>query len=78
MQVVMILLPVLILLGWAVGKEVDLGVDVSFIIFTFLGTLLVCHVTRLGRSDWLQGFYLAFFYILIALYYALLPSKPGL
>ena len=73
----MTLLPVLVLVGWAVSKEIQLGEDVSFMVFTILAALMVCQVTRIGRSDWLQGFYLVVLYILIALYYALLPSLPN-
>ncbi|CAL5223212.1 g5688 [Coccomyxa viridis] len=75
-QVVMVVLPVLVLTGWAAGREVELGMEVSFILITVLATLVVCHVTRLGRLDWLQGAYLISFYVLIATYYALLPHKP--
>ena len=75
-QVVMVVLPVLVLTGWAAGRKVELGMEVSFILITVLATLVVCHVTRLGRLDWLQGAYLISFYVLIATYYALLPHKP--
>lgn len=72
-QVGMVLLPLLMLIGWGIGREISLGVDASLAFFLILAALLVCQVTRLGKSDWLQGALLVGLYALIAVYYALLP-----
>lgn len=73
----MLVLPVLLLVGWVSGHELSVGADLNLAIFTLLAAGLVCQVTRLGKSDWVQGLLLLSLYVVIALYYALLPTAPN-
>lgn len=70
--------PVMVLLGWAMGK--DMGLDFHPFAFCVLliSVLVVAAVMKDGRTSWLQGALLMSAYVCIAIGFALVtPTDPN-
>jgi len=67
MQVSLLLIPLLVVLGWIMGKD---GMNLSFdgfqVAVLFIGILLVNYLIADGKSHWLEGLLLMALYIIIA------------
>ncbi|BDA49074.1 Vacuolar calcium ion transporter [Coccomyxa sp. Obi] len=74
-QVATLVVPILVLAGWAASKPVTVEVDVSLALYLTFAAILVCQLTHLGRSDWLQGLLLLGVYAQFIAFVALLPRS---
>ncbi|KAL9109052.1 MAG: hypothetical protein Q9227_006292 [Pyrenula ochraceoflavens] len=71
--------PLVVLVGWGLGKPMDLGFDTFFVILLVLSILVVGNFLRDGKSNYLEGALLVFVYTLIAVaaFYYPNPNHGG-
>ncbi|THC99366.1 hypothetical protein EYZ11_001178 [Aspergillus tanneri] len=68
MQIALLVLPLIIVLGWCMGKdEMTLYFDAFQVILLFVSVLLVNYLIADGKSHWLEGVLLMMMYLIIAL-----------
>ncbi|RYP59698.1 hypothetical protein DL771_010783 [Monosporascus sp. 5C6A] len=84
MQVALFLVPLLVIIGWAMGNEyMNLAFDDFQVVVLFVSVLLVNYLISDGKSHWLEGMLLVCLYFIIAVctwwYPADLdPTQPGI
>ena len=67
MQIALLVLPLVVVLGWIIGKEdMTLFFDGFQITVLFVAVLLVNYLIQDGKSHWLEGVLLMTLYIIIA------------
>ncbi|KAK0391223.1 hypothetical protein NLU13_0724 [Sarocladium strictum] len=67
MQVALFLIPLLVVIGWGMGKdEMNLSFDLFQVAVMFVAVLLVNYLIGDGKSHWLEGFLLICLYSIIA------------
>jgi Ca2+:H+ antiporter len=67
MQVALFLIPLVVVIGWGMGKvEMDLSFDIFQVTVLFVAVLLVNYLIADGKSHWLEGFLLICLYAIIA------------
>ncbi|GAA5941602.1 hypothetical protein JCM3775_005123 [Rhodotorula graminis] len=66
-QIALFVIPVLVLLGWAIGQPMDLQFDTFETLLVFLAILVVNFAIGDGRSQWMEGIGLMMIYVIIAL-----------
>ncbi|KAK9829782.1 hypothetical protein WJX72_007883 [[Myrmecia] bisecta] len=66
-QISLFVLPVVVLVGWAIGKDFTLDIDAFLILMLTLAVIHAYFVSSDGNSNWLMGLQLVGTYILIAL-----------
>ncbi|KAG5987672.1 hypothetical protein E4U43_004979 [Claviceps pusilla] len=67
MQVALFLIPLLVIIGWAMGNEnMDLSFDMFQVAVMFVAVLLTNYLIGDGKSHWLEGFLLICLYSIIA------------
>ncbi|KAI1098311.1 Calcium/proton exchanger [Jackrogersella minutella] len=67
MQVALLLIPLLVIIGWGMGKEdMTLAFDTFQVIVLFVSVLLVNYLIGDGKSHWLEGLILTCLYAIIA------------
>lgn len=71
--------PLVILVGWALGKEMSLNFEVFDAAMLILAVIVVSNFLKDGKSDYLEGMLSVFVYLLIAVaaYYYPNPSVHG-
>lgn len=47
--------PLVVLVGWAIGKPMDLNFEIFMIVLLVLSILVVGNFLRDGESNWLEG-----------------------
>ncbi|CBX93820.1 similar to vacuolar calcium ion transporter /H(+) exchanger [Plenodomus lingam JN3] len=68
MQIALLVFPVIVILGWMLGKDcMTLYFDTFQIATLFVSVLLVNYLIQDGKSHWLEGILLMASYIIIAL-----------
>ncbi|KAF1939036.1 vacuolar calcium ion transporter-like protein /H(+) exchanger [Clathrospora elynae] len=68
MQIALLVFPVIVILGWILGKDcMTLYFDTFQIATLFVSVLLVNYLIQDGKSHWLEGILLMASYIIIAL-----------
>eukprot|EP00908_Phaeocystis_cordata_P021411 Transcript_3763.p1 GENE.Transcript_3763~~Transcript_3763.p1 ORF type:complete len:369 (+),score=245.36 Transcript_3763:703-1809(+) len=65
-QIALFVIPVMVLLAWAVGQPLDLLFGVFETVITFLSAVIVSGIVMDGKTNWLEGMMLLAAYILIA------------
>ncbi|PKY02988.1 sodium/calcium transporter [Aspergillus campestris IBT 28561] len=76
MQIAMLVLPLIVVIGWIMGKEdMNLYFDGFQIILLFVSVLLVNYLIGDGKSHWLEGVLLIMMYVIIALAAWFYPNK---
>ncbi|KAK4049879.1 hypothetical protein OIO90_005268 [Microbotryomycetes sp. JL221] len=73
-QVSLFVLPLLILISWAIGKELTLYFDPFPTVVLFLAVCAVNWATADGRSNWLEGATLIMMYVIIAVVFWYYPG----
>jgi Ca2+:H+ antiporter len=58
--------PVIILVGWALGKDMSLNFEVFDAAMLILAVIVVSSFLKDGKSDYLEGMLSVFVYLLIA------------
>ncbi|KAF4958781.1 hypothetical protein FGADI_2125 [Fusarium gaditjirri] len=59
--------PLVVLVGWAIGKPMDLNFEIFMIVLLVLSILVVGNFLRDGESNWLEGALLVVIYGIIAI-----------
>jgi len=59
--------PLVVIVGWALGKPMDLNFEIFMIALLVLSILVVGNFLRDGESNWLEGALLVIVYIIIAI-----------
>ncbi|KAJ0417000.1 Sodium/calcium exchanger protein-domain-containing protein [Aspergillus carlsbadensis] len=68
MQIALLVLPLIVVLGWIMGKDdMTLDFDAFQVILLFVSVLLVNYLIADGKSHWLEGVLLMMMYLIIAL-----------
>ncbi|KIW99909.1 calcium/proton exchanger [Rhinocladiella mackenziei CBS 650.93] len=79
MQIALLVLPLVVVLGWIIGKDdMTLFFDGFQIAVLFVAVLLVNYLIADGRSHWLEGVLLIILYIIIAVAAWFYPAARGL
>lgn len=67
MQVALFIIPLLVIIGWGMGKDdMNLSFDVFQVAILFVSVLLVNYLIGDGKSHWLEGMLLMCLYLIIA------------
>ncbi|TVY56749.1 Vacuolar calcium ion transporter, partial [Lachnellula cervina] len=67
MQIALLVLPLVVVIGWIMGKDdMNLNFDGFQVAALFIAVLLVNYVTGDGKSHWLEGMLLQCLYLIIA------------
>jgi len=69
--------PVIILVGWALGKEMSLNFEVFDAAMLILAVIVVGSFLKDGKSDWLEGLLGVFVYLLVAVSAFYYPNPTG-
>lgn len=80
-QIAVFVLPVTVLAGWVMGKELTLNLDPFAVAMLTLSVVLTYFVSSDGLSNWLLGLQLVLTYVLIGSVYLLekeAPAAPGM
>ncbi|KAK0388479.1 hypothetical protein NLU13_4723 [Sarocladium strictum] len=59
--------PFVVLLGWFLGKPMDLNFEIFMVVLLVLSILVVGNFLRDGESNWLEGALLVVVYVIIAI-----------
>lgn len=79
MQIALLVLPLIVILGWIIGKDdMSLFFDGFQIAVLFVAVLLVNYLIQDGKSHWLEGVLLMVLYLIIAIAAWFYPTAPGL
>ncbi|OBT60145.1 hypothetical protein VE03_10597 [Pseudogymnoascus sp. 23342-1-I1] len=79
MQVALLVIPLLVVLGWCMGKDdMNLSFDGFEVAVLFLTVLLVNYLISDGKSHWLEGIMLNCLYVIIAITAWFYPKVEGL
>ncbi|EXJ55377.1 Ca2+:H+ antiporter [Cladophialophora yegresii CBS 114405] len=79
MQIALLVLPLVVVLGWIIGKDdMTLFFDGFQIAVLFVAVLLVNYLISDGKSHYLEGILLMILYIIIAVAAWFYPTAPGL
>ena len=79
MQIALLVLPLVVVLGWIIGKDdMTLFFDGFQIVVLFVAVLLVNYLIQDGKSHWLEGVMLMILYIIIAVAAWYYPTSPKL
>jgi Ca2+:H+ antiporter len=74
-QIALFVIPVLVLLGWALDKPLSLLFDPFESVTLFLAVLLAQSTMADARSNWLEGYLLMMVYVIIAVSFYFYPSE---
>lgn len=73
-QIALLVTPFLVLLGWAMGKEMDLQFETFETVSFFISVLVVTYTILDGKSNYLEGAMLFGLYVIIAVAFYAMPS----
>ena len=76
-QIAIFVLPVTVLAGWAMGKELTLDFDPFAVLMMTVSVILAYFVSSDGSSNWLLGLQLVVTYVLIGSVYLLEKESAG-
>jgi len=76
-QIATFVLPVTVLAGWAMGRELTLDFDPFAVLCLFCSVILAYFVSSDGTSNWLLGLQLVVTYLLIGAVYLLEDESQG-
>ncbi|KAL4885278.1 Sodium/calcium exchanger protein-domain-containing protein [Aspergillus karnatakaensis] len=78
MQIALLVLPLIVVIGWIMGKDdMTLYFDAFQVILLFVSVLLVNYLIADGKSHWLEGVQLMIMYLIIAVAAWFYPSNEG-
>ena len=64
-QIALFVIPMMVLISWGMGKDLDLFFGNFETAVMFISTIIVSHVVGDGESNWLEGVMLLFVYAII-------------
>lgn len=59
--------PLVVMVGWALGKPMDLNFEIFMIVLLVLSILVVGNFLRDEESNWLEGALLVLVYVIVAI-----------
>lgn len=74
-QIALFVIPLVVTLGWILGKPLTLLFDPYESIALFLSVLTVNYVVQDGKSNWLEGFILMCLYVILAVTFWYYPGS---
>ncbi|GAA5795167.1 calcium/proton exchanger [Helicostylum pulchrum] len=74
LQIGLLVSPVLVLTGWAIGQPMTLFFEDFETVILFASVLIVNYLIQDGRSNWLEGVLLLSSYVIIAMAFYLYPK----
>lgn len=78
MQIALLVLPLIVVLGWIIGKDdMTMFFDGFQIAVLFVAVLLVNYLIQDGKSHWLEGVLLFILYVIIAVAAWFYPTAAG-
>ncbi|KFA61940.1 hypothetical protein S40285_02826 [Stachybotrys chlorohalonatus IBT 40285] len=78
MQVALFLIPLLVVIGWVMGREaMTLSFDMFQVAVMFVAVLLTNYLIGDGKSNWLEGFLMICLYAIIAVCAFWYPQELG-
>jgi Ca2+:H+ antiporter len=77
LQIALFVTPFLVILGWAMGRDMTLHFETFETVSFFLSSLVVVLLIQDGKSNYLEGLLCLGMYIIIALAFYVLPDDPG-
>ncbi|KAL5338848.1 Sodium/calcium exchanger protein-domain-containing protein [Aspergillus crustosus] len=78
MQIALLVLPLIVVIGWIMGKDdMSLYFDAFQVILLFVSVLLVNYLIADGKSHWLEGVQLMIMYLIIAVAAWFYPSNEN-
>lgn len=78
LQIALFVTPFLVILGWAMGREMTLHFETFETVAFFLASLVVILLIQDGKSNYLEGLLCLGMYFIIALAFYVLPEGAGL
>ncbi|KAL4806405.1 Sodium/calcium exchanger protein-domain-containing protein [Aspergillus unguis] len=79
MQIALLVLPLIVVIGWCMGKDdMTLYFDAFQVILLFVSVLLVNYLISDGKSHWLEGVLLMMMYLIIAVAAWFYPTKQAM
>ncbi|KAK7736569.1 Vacuolar calcium ion transporter [Cytospora paraplurivora] len=73
-QIALLVTPCLVLLGWAIGRPMDLQFETFETVSFFISVLIVTYVVQDGKSNYLEGAMLFSLYVIIAVAFYVTPT----
>jgi len=73
-QIALFVIPLIVVLGWILGKPMTLLFDPYESVALFLSVLTVNYVVQDGKSNWLEGLILMFLYLILSLTFWFYPG----
>ncbi|KZO95109.1 hypothetical protein CALVIDRAFT_555822 [Calocera viscosa TUFC12733] len=73
-QISQLVIPVVVLIAWAIGKPLPMLFDPFSSALLFFAVLLVNHTMADAKSNWMEGMVLIMFYVIIAVSYWYYPG----
>ena len=77
LQIALGVTPLLVVLGWAMGKDMTLHFETFETIVFFLSVLIVNYLIQDGKANYLEGAMLIGIYIIIAIAFYVYPDEAG-
>ncbi|XTZ12340.1 MAG: calcium/proton exchanger [cyanobacterium endosymbiont of Rhopalodia inflata] len=77
LQIALFVAPVLVILGWILGKPMDLGFNSFELVAVAVAVLITNSISSDGRSNWLEGTLLLATYMVIGLAFYFHPVVDG-
>lgn len=74
-QISMLVMPFAVLVGWTMGRPLDLNMSPMGLSVLFLAVMVVFSIVTDGKSNWLEGFMLMLSYCLVAILYWYTPDE---
>jgi Ca2+:H+ antiporter len=69
--------PLVVIVGWGLGRGMDLSFDPFETTILILSILIIGHFLRDGKSDYLEGLLCVFVYVAVALCAFYYPEAPS-
>ncbi|KAI9570599.1 hypothetical protein HD554DRAFT_356719 [Boletus coccyginus] len=76
-QITLLIIPFMVILGWALNKPLTLLFDPFESIVLYISVQTMSHVVADGKSNWLDGAILISLYVIIAVSFWYYPGQPS-
>ncbi|KAF2395671.1 calcium/proton exchanger [Trichodelitschia bisporula] len=76
-QIAMMVLPLMVIIGWGMGKDMTYVFDAFSLVCVFISVVLVSALIQDGKSHWFEGALLCSLYVIIATASYFYPKNSG-
>ncbi|KAG0372134.1 hypothetical protein BGX24_000691 [Mortierella sp. AD032] len=77
MQIALFVSPLMVIIGWGLGNNMDLFFGIFETSVMFISVLIVNYLIQDGESNWLEGIMLLSTYVIVAIAIFYLPDPTG-